>query len=307
MRIEFNDSDSQVVLIGELTFNDHAAFREMLTRAMRSTGAKIVLDLSRLDFVDSAGLGMLLIARDEAGKGSRSLSLVRPQKQVERVFAVTKFETLFTVTRMDGSGAGRHPGISLWDGASEQSLARALRPPVVYCVEQGLREALLELGGLFHSLGLAVTTRAAFRLPVANAFVEAVDQRLQLDDDLRVRMLTVLHEAVINAVLHGNLGLGSSLRDNLAQMARLQRIIERRLARVRRAHGVRRGELDPGHAPSSGPRLRRGICEGCRFRHPGSGRPRAATLRTGSVHHRAAFPQRGVPQQRIGDRIGLMR
>lgn len=230
MRIEFNDSDSQVVLIGELTFNDHAAFREMLTRAMRSTGAKIVLDLSRLDFVDSAGLGMLLIARDEAGKGSRSLSLVRPQKQVERVFAVTKFETLFTVTRMDGSGAGRHPGISLWDGASEQSLARALRPPVVYCVEQGLREALLELGGLFHSLGLAVTTRAAFRLPVANAFVEAVDQRLQLDDDLRVRMLTVLHEAVINAVLHGNLGLGSSLRDNLAQMARLQRIIERRLA-----------------------------------------------------------------------------
>src|SRR5262249_45047351 len=121
------------------------------------------------------------------------------------------------VTQMDDSG-GRCPGVSLWDGASEQSLARALQPPVVYCVEQGLRDALLEAGGLFHSLGLAVTTRAAFRLPVANAFVDAVDQRLQLDDDLRVRMLTVLHEAVINAVLHGNLGLGSSLRDNFTQM-----------------------------------------------------------------------------------------
>ena len=99
MRIEYDDGDAQVSLIGELTFNDHAAFREMLTRALQSTDQKIVLDLSRLDFVDSAGLGMLLIARDEAGKGSRSLSLVRPQKQVERVFAVTKFETLFTIER----------------------------------------------------------------------------------------------------------------------------------------------------------------------------------------------------------------
>ena len=99
MRIEYNDGDTEVALIGELTFSDHAAFRAMLTRAMQSRGPKIVLDLSRLDFVDSAGLGMLLIARDEAGKSSRSLALVRPQKQVERVFAVTKFETLFTIER----------------------------------------------------------------------------------------------------------------------------------------------------------------------------------------------------------------
>jgi anti-sigma regulatory factor (Ser/Thr protein kinase) len=133
-------------------------------------------------------------------------------------------------TGMDGSGGGCYGGVSLWDGASEQSLARALLPPVVSCVEQGLADALLEVGGLFHALGLAITTRAAFRLPVANAFVDAVDQRLQLDDGLRVRMLTVLHEAVMNAVLHGNLGLGSSLRDDLAHMARLQRMVEWRLA-----------------------------------------------------------------------------
>jgi hypothetical protein len=42
--------------------------------------------------------------------------------------------------RMDGSGGGRYGGVSLWDGASEQSLARA-----------------------------------AFGLPVANASVDAVD------------------------------------------------------------------------------------------------------------------------------------
>lgn len=137
----------------------------------------------------------------------------------------------------DGASGDRQPR-SLWDGASAQSLAHAMEPPAVYCVERGLPDALLEAGGLFHSLGLAVTTRTAFRLPVANAFVDAVGQRLPLGDDLRVRMLTVLHEAVLNAVLHGNLGLGSSLRDNFAQMARLQRIIERRLGDT--ALGARR-------------------------------------------------------------------
>lgn len=138
----------------------------------------------------------------------------------------------------DGASGDRHPRASVWDGASVQSLAHAMEPPVVCCVEQGLPDALLEVGGLFHSLGLAITTRAAFRLPVANAFIEALDQRLHLGDDLRVRMLTVLHEAVMNAVLHGNLGLGSSLRDSFAQMARLQRIIERRLGDT--ALGARR-------------------------------------------------------------------
>jgi hypothetical protein len=95
-------------------------------------------------------------------------------------------------TEMDGSSNGRRPPASLWDGVSEQSLARALEPPVVYCVERGLPEVMQEPGGPFHSLGLAITTRAAFRLPVANAFIDAVDQRLHLDNDLRVHMLTVL-------------------------------------------------------------------------------------------------------------------
>lgn len=129
---------------------------------------------------------------------------------------------------LDGSGVERRAGISLWDGASEQSLARALKPPVVTCVENGL--GAVRGSGLFHSLTLAISTRAAFRLPVANAFIDSLDRRLHLSDALRARMLTTLHEAVINAVLHGNLGVGPHLRDEAEQTERRMRIIERRLA-----------------------------------------------------------------------------
>lgn len=40
---------------------------------------------------------MLLIVRDEADKAQRSLILRGPHGQVKRMFAVTKFDTLFTV------------------------------------------------------------------------------------------------------------------------------------------------------------------------------------------------------------------
>ena len=97
MWFEFNGNDGNVFLSGELTFTDHVAFREIMKRLIASQDQKIVIDLSKLEFIDSAGLGMLLIARDEAVKANRTLTLNRPQAQVERMFAVTKFGTLFNI------------------------------------------------------------------------------------------------------------------------------------------------------------------------------------------------------------------
>jgi anti-anti-sigma factor len=57
----------------------------------------MVIDLSKLEFIDSAGLGMLLIARDEAKKAGRNLTLRGPQGQVKRTFSATKFDTLLTI------------------------------------------------------------------------------------------------------------------------------------------------------------------------------------------------------------------
>jgi anti-anti-sigma factor len=82
---------------GDFTFTDHVAFLDVMNRLLGTQNEPIVIDLSNLEFIDSAGLGMLLIARDEAGKASRHLTLRSPQGQVKRMFAVTKFETLFAI------------------------------------------------------------------------------------------------------------------------------------------------------------------------------------------------------------------
>ena len=97
MRVQFDDNGAKVSISGEFTFGDHAAFKAIADRVFEGQGWPIVIDLAKLEFIDSAGLGMLLIVRDEAKKANRSLVLRGAQGQVKRMFEVTKFNTLFTV------------------------------------------------------------------------------------------------------------------------------------------------------------------------------------------------------------------
>lgn len=97
MKVEFDDSGAKVSIAGEFTFTDHAAFKAIADRVFAGERWPIVIDLSKLEFIDSAGLGMLLIVREEANKADRSLVLRGPRGQVKRMFDVTKLSTLFTV------------------------------------------------------------------------------------------------------------------------------------------------------------------------------------------------------------------
>jgi anti-anti-sigma factor len=97
MRFDLKDDDATVALGGDLTFTDHVAFRDIADRLGRSSARTITIDVSDLKFIDSAGLGMLLIAREEASKSNRALVLRGAKGQVKRMFELTKFSTLFTV------------------------------------------------------------------------------------------------------------------------------------------------------------------------------------------------------------------
>ena len=50
--------------------------------------ARVVLDLSELAFVDSAGVSVLIKAKQDAELSGRTLVLARPTEQVHRVFAL---------------------------------------------------------------------------------------------------------------------------------------------------------------------------------------------------------------------------
>jgi anti-sigma regulatory factor (Ser/Thr protein kinase) len=120
-----------------------------------------------------------------------------------------------------------------WDGLAETSLSRSLSPPVRDCVERDLIDSHWRTTGpraVCRHLGLVLTTRSAYRCPVAKIFVEAVAARIELTGDVRERARTALQEAMMNAVLHGNLGLDTSCRDDFEAIDRIQEKIDWLLA-----------------------------------------------------------------------------
>lgn len=95
LRLSLNDSHA--ALGGELVFGNHAEFREMVRRLVASDAQRLVVDFTDLEFIDSAGLGMLLLLRQEANLANRRVVLRNAQSQVKRMFEVSRFETLFTL------------------------------------------------------------------------------------------------------------------------------------------------------------------------------------------------------------------
>jgi anti-anti-sigma factor len=85
-----------MALRGSFTFKDHHSFRALLD-ALRGAGSRHVLDLSGLEFVDSAALGMLLIADDEARAAGWALTLRRPPPRVARLIEVAAMDSIFTI------------------------------------------------------------------------------------------------------------------------------------------------------------------------------------------------------------------
>ncbi|MDE3060492.1 MAG: STAS domain-containing protein [Pseudomonadota bacterium] len=87
-----------VTLSGTFTFSDSTAFRDVLAQIGEPKVQRVVLHMAKVEFVDSAALGMLLLANDEAAKYQKSLIINGPTGQVRKMFDLARFNTLFTIS-----------------------------------------------------------------------------------------------------------------------------------------------------------------------------------------------------------------
>jgi anti-anti-sigma factor len=80
-----------VALTGELDVAGAALLEHELSRVAADHDAKgLVLDLRELDFMDSTGLRLVVLADDRARAEGRHLTLVRGKPDVQRVFEITR-------------------------------------------------------------------------------------------------------------------------------------------------------------------------------------------------------------------------
>jgi len=77
-----------LALSGELDVVTAPELAQRLDEALAEADAHVKLDLAELAFVDSAGVSVLIKAKQDAESGGRTLVLARPTEQVRRVFAL---------------------------------------------------------------------------------------------------------------------------------------------------------------------------------------------------------------------------
>jgi len=85
--------------IGEVDLTTAPQLREALMAAVGVTeGHSVIVDLSRVDFIDSAGLALLVEARKKLSPQGRVLNvLLTSGRQPERVLKLGRFDTIMTL------------------------------------------------------------------------------------------------------------------------------------------------------------------------------------------------------------------
>jgi len=89
-----------IATAGRIDYQNAEAFKSALMPCIESSGPdspQIVLDLSRLDYVSSAGLRVLMIAAKESKARNRRLLAVALQPVVREIFEISRFNMVFEI------------------------------------------------------------------------------------------------------------------------------------------------------------------------------------------------------------------
>ena len=86
-----------VSISGVLTFDDHEPFRKIVTEIVACEPKTVELSLASTKMIDSAGIGMLLLARDKADKAGKTLRLSGVSGHVAKVIELSKIDQLIPI------------------------------------------------------------------------------------------------------------------------------------------------------------------------------------------------------------------
>ncbi len=85
---------AEIRMVGRLTYDDHGKFHDIKALVEDSKAKAVVLDLSGLDFIDSAGLGMLVVLEDAARTVNVGITIRGAHGTVRKLMNLVNFGTV---------------------------------------------------------------------------------------------------------------------------------------------------------------------------------------------------------------------
>ena len=101
MSLDIRESSREGVdilsLKGRLTVGEASAVRDKVTAVLAAGHANVILNLDHVEYIDSTGLGALVICFTSLKKAGGALKLVNPNKRNVELLLLTKLHTIFEV------------------------------------------------------------------------------------------------------------------------------------------------------------------------------------------------------------------
>ena len=101
MSLDIRESSREGVdilsLKGRLTVGEASAVREKVSAVAAAGHVNVVLNLGDVEYIDSTGLGALVICFTSLKKAAGALKLVNPNKRNVELLLLTKLHTIFEV------------------------------------------------------------------------------------------------------------------------------------------------------------------------------------------------------------------
>ncbi len=95
-RLDASTKTLTINISGRFDFGIHQDFRKATEQA-ESGVSTIIVDMGRVDYLDSSALGMLLVLRDKVGESKSAVRLKGAKPDVKKILAIANFDKLFTV------------------------------------------------------------------------------------------------------------------------------------------------------------------------------------------------------------------
>ena len=98
-RISPDGANIAVTLDGQLNFAANENFQALLGQLASFKAKKVFLEMSGLTHIDSVGLGLLYIAREDLAESGAGITLVKPRDNVYRMLELTEAHKTFEIQR----------------------------------------------------------------------------------------------------------------------------------------------------------------------------------------------------------------
>jgi len=98
INVQIRDRSARITLSGRFDFDVHRDFKNAYMPLIDNAALReIEIEMSKVDYLDSAALGMLMLLNERAKDASKSILLLNASSVVSKVLEVANFNRIFRI------------------------------------------------------------------------------------------------------------------------------------------------------------------------------------------------------------------